>query len=121
MSLEDIYSRDSIYVPKDIPETYKYGIVNRDYVQLYDRPSVVGDYDYYTIYYNYSPALYTKTSANSTYVREYQELPVSRKFLDRPDAFNILAIVLMGSVVGIWLFNFFTSAFKKGGFFGGLF
>lgn len=48
-------------------------------------------------------------------------VPCSRKWYDRSDMLNILALFCCVAVATLWLTNLFTSIFKKGGLLSGLF
>lgn len=114
---------DKIYVPEEIPETYKYGEVTNDYVDLYPKSSFSNETtDYYRIYYNYSSALVQKKSRTfgSYYTTSFDILPTSREVFDRPDFSNILSCVFFVCIFGILLFNIITSFVRKGGLFNDL-
>lgn len=114
---------DKVYLPDSIPENYKYGEITRDYIDIYNKSSFQNETaTYYRIYYNYSSGLVqqrtrTFTSYNAT---TFFELPVSREVFDRPDFCNILTCVFFVAILGVVLFNIFTSFVRKGGLFSDL-
>lgn len=114
---------DKIYIGNSIPDGYIYGEVTRDYVTLYNKPSFHNESaTYYRIYYNYSSDLVVSgtTDFNSYYTTTFNELPVSRSFLDRPDAFKICSITFIITFLCVFLLNCLTSFVKRGGALGGL-
>lgn len=120
---KEIFMNDKLYLPDNIPSDYHYAIFGNYYVTLYNKPSAQGEtLDYYRIYFNYSPGLYTSgTTTFSSYNRTYfDNIPVSKDWFDRPDILNIVGVVFICSILGLFVINLFTSFFKKGGFLSGL-
>lgn len=113
---------DILYI-KDIPNQYHYADYSEYYVDLYNQPSARNEtLKYYRIYFNVSPGTYiegTRTfgSYNTTY---FDNIEVSNSWWYRNDLDVILVSVLCISLFFIFLFNIFTSIFRKGGLFGGL-
>lgn len=113
---------DILYI-KDIPKDYHYADFSEYYVDLYNQPSARNEtLDFYRIYLNVSPGTYTEgTRQFSNYQTTYfDNIEVSSSWWYRKDLDVILVSVLCISLFFIFLFNIFTSIFKKGGLFGGL-
>lgn len=44
-----------VYLPEDVPDGFKYGVITNDYVELFNKSSFQGETaTYYRIYYNYN-------------------------------------------------------------------
>lgn len=110
---------DKVYLNKDIPDGYNYAEITSDYIRLYNKPSARNEtLTCYTIYYNYSSDFVVEsTKTFSNYTTTFTPVQTSRSVFDRPDFSNIITIVFIIAVFGVWLLNIFTSFFKKGGFF----
>lgn len=114
---------DKIYLGSQIPDGFHYAQYNNSYITLYNQPSAQNEIlPYYRIYFPYSYDLVSTGSTSfGSYNRTYfEDVPVSRSFFDRPDAFKIVTIVFILTFFALFLFNLFTSIFRKGGIFGGL-
>lgn len=117
------YMSDKIYLGSKIPDGYKYAQFNNAYITLYNQPSAQGEtITYYRIYFPYSYDLVSTGSASfNQYTRTYfEEVETSRSFFDRPDAYKMTTIIFIIILFGLFLFNIFTSMFRKGGVLGGL-
>ena len=114
---------DKVYIPSSVPDGFIYGQYSNDYITLYNKPDAQNEtLTYYRIYYKYSSGLVTTgTTTFSNYNRTYfDSIPVSRDVFDRPDFVNIVVLVFIVSVFGIWLINLITSFIRKGGVLSGL-
>ena len=114
---------DKIFLGSSIPDGYQYAQFNNSYITLYNQPSAQGEtLTYYRIYFPYSYDLVSTGSTTfSNYSRTYfDQVETSRSFFDRPDAYKVVTIIFVIVFFAIFLFNIFTSIFRKGGIFGGL-
>lgn len=113
---------DKIYLPSEIPDGFEYAQFGNGYVTLYDQANVSDDtLEYYRIYYNYSSGLVTHGFTTfGSYLTTFEQVETSREFFDRPDSSNIVVIILIISVFGLWLFNLMTSIVKHNGLLSGL-
>lgn len=114
----------SLYVNKDIPSNYKYIRVGNNYYDLFPKSSGHNEtLDYYRVYFNISPDLYTHNSQTfSNYTTEYfNEVSTNNNILARTDCDKIFVCVFIALLGCLYTINLFTSFFKKGGIAGGLF
>lgn len=106
---------DKVYITEQIPDGYVYGRVTDEYVILYNKKSFRNETaDYYKIYFNYSSGLVVHdTQSFGNYTTTFEDIPVSRDVLDRPDFLNILGVTIIFTLCGIWLLNLITSFVKR--------
>lgn len=114
---------DTLYIG-DIPQEYHYALFNNGYIDLYNTDNLTnGTFNFYRIY----------TNCGGFYYRLYQQnygqynttiakdINVTSSIAYRSDFPNILFMTICFTLIGIWLFNLFTSVIRKGGVLGGLF
>lgn len=120
--------RDSLYIG-DIPLTYHYmSFDSNGNTLLFESPyntPVDRNVRVYRIFKNLptNKIVYDEYTSDiqTLLTRDIYDIPVSNKWYDRNDSFNILFFCCVLGVVSLFLINLFTSVFKKGGLLGGLF
>lgn len=115
---------DKIYIG-DIPDNYQYAQFGSNYIDLYNTSELHANntYDYYRVYLYDNQFLYTTgfNQRGSYSTTAYlQQVPVTNDIRYRRDFNNILVMVFIYLIIGLWLLNLMTSSFRKGGIFHGL-
>lgn len=115
---------DKVFIG-DISNNYKYAQFGSNYIDLYNTDILYANntYNYYRVYFYDNTFLYTtgvNQRGNYSATQYLQEIPVTNDIRYRRDFPDIMLMVLVYLVIGIWLLNLITSGFKKGGVLHGL-
>lgn len=113
-----------LYVPKEIPKEYNYlGNITDTYYDLYNKSNIQNSTsDFYRVYYNINPDLYTH---NEDYYGEifntnFQQVDTSSSILNHPNNLSIFGVAFIVLFTIVFILNIVTSIIKKGGLLGGL-
>lgn len=113
---------DKIFIG-DIPTEYHFARFGNGYIDLYNT-NILHDniYTYYRIYTNNNGFYYTINSASyNQYYTEYAtDVDVTQDVCYRTDFPQILTMLLIIVLFGIFVLNAITSIINKGGVLGGL-
>lgn len=112
---------DKLYIG-DIPQEFHYAVFNNNYIELYNTSELQGTLPCYRIYMydNFFAYDYRQTTYSQYYYTTAKDIQVTDDYMYRRDFPNILTCTLIFSIFFIFLFNVFTSVFKRGGIFSGI-